>query len=43
MIDYENLLYANKHLEKEYYKSFKVLINSGYYILGKNVRKFEEK
>ena len=28
MIDYENLLYANKHLEKEYYKSFKELFKS---------------
>jgi len=43
MIDYENLLHANKHLEKEYYKSFKQLINNGYYILGENVRKFEDK
>ena len=41
MIDYENLLKANQHLEKQYIKSFKKFLSTGYYILGKNVSLLE--
>ena len=41
MIDYENLLKANQHLEKQYIKSFKKFLSTGYYIPSKNVSLLE--
>lgn len=41
MIEYENLGLANKKFFNEYKSSFENTINSGWYILGNNVQKFE--
>ncbi len=42
MIDYENLGNVNKPFFDEYISSFKKTLESGWYILGDNVKKFEE-
>jgi len=42
MIDYENLGQLNKPFFEEYKTSFEETLNSGWYILGKNVKQFEE-
>lgn len=42
MIEYENLGKANKPFFDEYISSFNETLNSGWYILGKNVKRFEE-
>ncbi|MCK9209740.1 MAG: DegT/DnrJ/EryC1/StrS family aminotransferase [Ignavibacteriaceae bacterium] len=42
MIDYENLGELNKPFFEEYKRSFEKTLNSGWYILGKNVKQFEE-
>lgn len=41
MIEYENLGKSNEKFFMEYEESFKKTLNSGWYILGKNVSKFE--
>ncbi|MGD1008172.1 MAG: DegT/DnrJ/EryC1/StrS family aminotransferase [Ignavibacteriaceae bacterium] len=41
MIEYENLGNVNKSFFDEYVKSFKNTLNSGWFILGNNVQKFE--
>lgn len=41
MIEYENLANLNKPFFEEYKKSFAQTLESGWYILGKNVEKFE--
>ncbi len=41
MIEYENLRSVNKPFFEEYIKSFKDTLESGWYILGENVKKFE--
>lgn len=42
IIEYENLNLLNKPFEEEYKETFQNLLNSGWYILGQNVNKFEE-
>ncbi|NCQ18741.1 MAG: aminotransferase [Ignavibacteria bacterium CG_4_8_14_3_um_filter_37_9] len=42
MIEYENLGELNKSFFEEYKISFEKTLNSGWYILGKNVKQFEE-
>ncbi len=42
MIDYENLGRLNELFFEMYKKSFENTLNSGWYILGKNVEKFED-
>jgi len=42
MIEYENLSAVNKEFENEYKKFFNDFIDSGWYILGKSVEKFEK-
>jgi len=42
MIEYENLGELNKPFFEEYRTSFEKTLNSGWYILGKNVKQFEE-
>lgn len=42
MIEYENLGELNKPFFEEYRESFEKTLNSGWYILGKNVKLFEE-
>ena len=42
MIEYENLGELNKPFFEEYKSSFEKTLNSGWYILGKNVKQFEE-
>ena len=42
MIEYENLKKSNKKFFQEYQKSFEKILKSGWYILGKQVQKFEE-
>ena len=42
MIEYENLGRTNKSLEKEYKECFSSFLESGWYVLGKEVRTFEE-
>ncbi|MDP3148690.1 MAG: DegT/DnrJ/EryC1/StrS family aminotransferase [Ignavibacteria bacterium] len=42
MIEYENLGELNKPFVEEYKSSFEKTLNSGWYILGKNVKQFEE-
>lgn len=42
MIEYENLKQLNQSFFEEYQKSFKQSLESGWYILGENVKKFEE-
>lgn len=42
MIEYESLGRLNKSFEEEYLQCFKELLNSGWYILGKQVATFEE-
>lgn len=41
MIEYENLALLNKPFFEEYRKSFNETLQSGWYILGKNVESFE--
>lgn len=41
MIEYENLRKANEKLFESYKETFGDFLNSGWYILGKNVEKFE--
>ncbi len=41
IIEYENLGILNKPFYNNYLKSFKKTLNSGWYILGKNVAEFE--
>jgi dTDP-4-amino-4,6-dideoxygalactose transaminase len=43
MIEYENLRKVNQKLFKEYQSSFFSFIESGWYVLGKNVTQFEDK
>ncbi|MDP3684127.1 MAG: DegT/DnrJ/EryC1/StrS family aminotransferase [Ignavibacteria bacterium] len=42
MIEYENLGELNKPFFEEYKTSFEKTLSSGWYILGKNVKQFEE-
>ena len=42
MIEYESLGRLNKSFEDEYVQCFKDLLDSGWYILGKQVATFEE-
>ena len=42
MIEYENLKKLNEPFEAEYRKCFEEILNSGWYILGEQVTKFEE-
>ncbi|HOV15500.1 MAG TPA: DegT/DnrJ/EryC1/StrS family aminotransferase, partial [Spirochaetota bacterium] len=42
MIDYENLGKLNKPFFEEYEKTFKRVLESGWYVLGKEVKNFEE-
>ena len=42
MIEYENLKKSNQKFFLEYEKSFSKILKSGWYILGKQVQKFEE-
>ncbi len=42
MIEYENLRRANESFFEEYKLAFQKVIESGWYILGESVRKFEE-
>lgn len=42
MIEYENLYCSNKIFFGEYKKSFEETLNSGWFILGKNVESFEK-
>lgn len=42
MIEYESLGRLNKSFEDEYVQCFRELLNSGWYILGKQVTTFEE-
>ncbi len=42
MIEYENLALANKPFMKEFQKSFDSVLNSGWYILGNQVKLFED-
>ena len=42
MIEYENLGRTNKSFEKEYKECFSSFLESGWYVLGKEVRTFEE-
>ncbi|MEO8233553.1 MAG: DegT/DnrJ/EryC1/StrS family aminotransferase [Ignavibacteriota bacterium] len=42
MIEYENLYRSNKIFFDEYKKSFDETLNSGWFILGKNVESFEK-
>lgn len=41
MIEYENLKKVNQRLFEQYQESFKEFVESGWYILGNNVKKFE--
>lgn len=41
MIEYENLRAVNQHLFEDFKKSFAATLESGWYILGKSVRTFE--
>ncbi|MES2960896.1 MAG: DegT/DnrJ/EryC1/StrS family aminotransferase [Pseudomonadota bacterium] len=42
MIEFENLAKLNRPFFEDYQKSFTQTLNSGWYILGKNVEKFEQ-
>jgi dTDP-4-amino-4,6-dideoxygalactose transaminase len=42
VIEYENLQKANRIFFEEYQQSLKETLNSGWFILGKNVEKFEQ-
>ncbi len=42
MIEYENLKKVNERFFEEYKKAFEEVLNSGWYVLGENVKKFEE-
>ena len=42
MLEYENLKKVNEPFFEEYKKAFSELLNSGWFILGNNVKKFEE-
>lgn len=41
MIEYENLKLVNQPFFEEYRKAFDAMLDSGWYILGKNVQEFE--
>lgn len=41
MIEYENLALLNEPFHEEYISNFKSVLKSGWYILGENVKKFE--
>jgi dTDP-4-amino-4,6-dideoxygalactose transaminase len=41
MIEYENLFKVNQPFMEEYKKSFELVMNSGWFVLGKNVERFE--
>ncbi len=41
MIEYENLALVNEPFHKEYISNFASVLKSGWYILGENVKKFE--
>lgn len=41
-IKYEDLLKSNEHFLEEYKKSFSETLNSGWFVLGKNVEHFEK-
>lgn len=41
MIDYENLYWLNKPFFEDYKQGFEETLNSGWYVLGKNVSDFE--
>lgn len=43
MIEYENLHHLNKPFFEEYTQAFKQVMESGWYVLGKNASDFEEK
>ena len=43
MIEYENLGKLNSLFFEEFIKSFQTTLNSGWYILGDNVKNFEKK
>lgn len=42
MIEYENLYKLNQNLIEEYKESFNQTLNSGWFVLGKNVTEFEQ-
>jgi dTDP-4-amino-4,6-dideoxygalactose transaminase len=42
MIEYENLYRSNYAFNTQYIEAFKVVLESGWYILGKQVKQFEE-
>lgn len=42
IIEYENLLKVNQHAFEEYREAFDRVLNSGWYILGEQVKKFEQ-
>lgn len=42
MIEYENLKLTNLEFYNEYIEKLKEILNSGWFILGENVKKFEE-
>ncbi len=42
MIEYENLYRSNKVFFEEYKQKFEAVLNSGWFILGKNVESFEK-
>ena len=42
MIEYENLNKANKHYFEEFNTAFNTVLNSGWFVLGKNVEEFEK-
>ncbi len=42
MVEYENLKKLNLSFEEEYFTSFKKTINSGWFILGNEVKEFEQ-
>ncbi|SFF94458.1 DegT/DnrJ/EryC1/StrS family aminotransferase [Pontibacter chinhatensis] len=42
MIDYENLYWLNKPFFEDYKQGFEETLNSGWYVLGKNVSDFEK-
>ncbi|HET6244982.1 MAG: DegT/DnrJ/EryC1/StrS family aminotransferase [Bacteroidetes bacterium] len=42
MIEYESLALLNASFHKEFASSFATVLNSGWYVLGENVKKFEQ-
>lgn len=41
-IEYENLVLLNKSFLKEFEETFSDVLNSGWYILGKKIKQFEQ-